>query len=166
MRQNLALKNNLSGGWHLQIGGLTFHERNRRPLQCTGYFDFVDIGRKLYATYNGDDRLPSNCNRHRHWPVHRFILLVHLTNMLLQRKKATKSVSIMDHQTIHAPVNPRAVRVFGNYGVPSADVTTAITAVNQRDREFKNIDVITQNNVIFAWPRINSDRRNEFPFSL
>src|SRR5262245_66003063 len=86
--------------------------------------------------------------------------------MLLQRKKATKSVSIMDHQTIHAPVNPRAIRVLSDHGVPSTDIPTAIAAVNQRNRELKNVNIVTQKNVFFAWPGVNSHRRDEFPFSL
>jgi hypothetical protein len=142
MRQDLPFKDNLSRGRHLQIDSLTFYQWNRRSLQRAGYFDFVDVRRKLHAAYDRDYRLPADCNRHGHGSVHRFVFLVHLTDMLLQRKKTTESVSIMDHQAIHAPVDPRAVRILGDYGVPSADVPPAITAVNQRDREFKNIDVV------------------------
>ena len=143
MRQDLPFENYLRRRRYLQIDGLTFHQWNRRSLQSARDFDFIDVWRKLDAAYDRDHRLPADCNRHGHGPIHRFVFLVHLTNMLLQRKETAERVSIVDHQTIHAPVNPRAVRVLGDHGVPRANIAPAITAVNQRDRKFKNIDIVT-----------------------
>src|SRR2546422_5204284 len=72
----------------------------------------------------------------------------------------------MDHQTIHPPVHPRAIRILGYNRMPCADVAAAVSTVNERNRKFKNIHIITAKNILLARSRADRDRQNQFFFAF
>ena len=143
MREHLSLNDDLSRRWNLQIHSFTLDQRYRRALQSSGDLDLTYIRRQHHAAHKGNHRLPADRHRHRHGFVHRFILLIHLADMLLRRKQTPQRVAIVHHQSVHAPVHPRAVWVLGDYRVPGSDIASAVTAVNQRNRKLEHIDCIT-----------------------
>ena len=57
----------------------------------------------------------------------------------------------MDHQPVHAPIDPGAIGVLGNDRMPGADVAAAVAAMNQGYGKFKDINGITQIDIFFAW---------------
>src|SRR6185503_8823052 len=112
VRQYFSFDNNFRRGRNFKIDRFAPHERDRRALQCTRDVDLIDVRRQHHAAHQRYDGLPTNRHRDRHWLIHRFVLLINLADMLLRREQTAQRVSIVYHQTVHAPIYPSTLRVL------------------------------------------------------
>ena len=166
MRQHLPFNDDFRRCGYFQVHRLTLDQGDRGTLKRTCNIRLIHIRRQHHATDERNDGLPADRHRDGHGFIHRFIFLVHLADVLLHWEQAAQCVSVVNHQPIHAPVDPRAIGILGNYGVPSSNITSPIPPVDQWDRKLKHVDGIAQVDILFARSGFDRHRRDEFFFAF
>ena len=150
MGQDHSLEDDLCASRHFKVQGLALGQSNRPLLQSAGDVDFIQVRRKHGAAHHWNHRGAADGHRGGHRLIPGLVLLIHLADVLLEREQASHRVPVMNHETVHAPVDPRTIRIFGDHRVPGADVTAPVAAVDEGHREFQKIYLVSQQDVLLA----------------
>jgi hypothetical protein len=146
---DLALDDDLGVGRHFEVVGLALHQPRRLAGKHADQFRLGD--RRGRAGRHGRQRREADGGGE--WagqPARQVVLGELLAEVGEGEDRARHGAPVEHHLPVHAPVHVAAHRMLGHHRVPGADIAAAVAVMHQRHRQFAQVNVGAQQDVLLA----------------
>jgi len=160
--RQVAFHHDLGFRRHLQVHRLAAHHFDRAAEVPAHIVGFADLRRQRHRRDKRNERRTALKDGERHGLADLLPHSVNLAQVLQRVNDPGQPLPIHQHDPRNTPIGPRFVRSLRHHRGPGSEVAAAVAVVNQRNRETKQVDRVSRQNMVFARPARHDFGRNEF----